>query len=236
MNDEIKHRGLDDDGFYIDNQIALGMRRLSIIDLDTGSQPIYNQDKSLVIIFNGEIYNYKDLKKDLVAKGYDFYTESDTEVILHCYEEYKADYHFAPTELAKENLLKENHEIEVVYPVHLNPVIRELAAEKFEDVARVNLIEPLDYQPFINLMNKSYLILTDSGGIQEEASSLGKPIMVSRDTTEIPEAVHAGTIIKVGTDKKEIYETTNQLLKDGAVHIKMSQASNLYGMAKQVGE
>nr|WP_306806892.1 UDP-N-acetylglucosamine 2-epimerase (non-hydrolyzing) [Halanaerobium congolense] len=127
------------------------------------------------------------------------------------------------------DILIENDEVEVVFPVHLNPVIRELAAEKFEDAARVHLIEPLDYEPFINLMNKSYLILTDSGGIQEEAPSLGKPVLVLRDTTERPEAVNAGTVKKVGTDKEAIYNTANELLNDDQAYIEMSQASNPYG-------
>jgi len=127
------------------------------------------------------------------------------------------------------DVLKENNEAEVVFPVHLNPVIRELAAEKFEDAARVHLIEPLDYEPFINLMNKSYLILTDSGGVQEEAPSLGKPVLVLRDTTERPEAVNAGTVKKVGTDKVAIYNTANELLNDEQTYLKMSQASNPYG-------
>lgn len=89
MNNQIIHRGPDDDGVFLDNNIGLGMRRLSIIDLDTGSQPIFNEDNTLVIVFNGEIYNYKSLKKDLINKGHIFYTNSDTEVVLHCYEEYK---------------------------------------------------------------------------------------------------------------------------------------------------
>lgn len=130
------------------------------------------------------------------------------------------------------DVLIENDETEVVFPVHLNPVIRELAAEKFEDEARVHLIEPLDYEPFINLMNKSYLILTDSGGIQEEAPSLGKPVLVLRDTTERPEAIKAGTVKKIGTDKVIIHKIANKLLNDNQAYIKMSQASNPYGDGK----
>ena len=91
MADIIIHRGPDSDGYYIDDNCALGFRRLSIIDLDGGTQPIYNEDKSKVIIFNGEIYNYKEIKKDLIKKGHKFSTESDTEVILHGYEEYNED-------------------------------------------------------------------------------------------------------------------------------------------------
>lgn len=91
MADLIKHRGPDSEGYYIDDTIAMGFRRLSIIDLDTGSQPIYNEEKNMVITFNGEIYNYKYLKEDLIAKGHKFKTNTDTEVILHGYEEYKED-------------------------------------------------------------------------------------------------------------------------------------------------
>lgn len=91
MADMIKHRGPDSDGYYTDDNVALGFRRLSIIDLDGGTQPIYNENKDMVIVFNGEIYNYKEIKKDLVAKGYKFSTKTDTEVILHGYEEYKEE-------------------------------------------------------------------------------------------------------------------------------------------------
>lgn len=91
MADRIIHRGPDSDGYYVDSTVALGFRRLSIIDLNTGSQPIYNEKKDKVIIFNGEIYNYQEIKKDLIKKGYKFKTKTDTEVILHGYEEYKED-------------------------------------------------------------------------------------------------------------------------------------------------
>ena len=91
MADRIIHRGPDSDGYYVDSTVALGFRRLSIIDLNTGSQPIYNEKKDKVIIFNGEIYNYQEIKKDLMKKGYKFKTKTDTEVILHGYEEYKED-------------------------------------------------------------------------------------------------------------------------------------------------
>lgn len=91
MADIIKHRGPDSDGYYVDNNIALGFRRLSIIDLDKGSQPIFNEDKDKVIVFNGEIYNYKEIREELKSKGHKFSTNTDTEVILHGYEEYKED-------------------------------------------------------------------------------------------------------------------------------------------------
>ena len=91
MADLIKHRGPDSDGYYTDDYVALGFRRLSIIDLEGGTQPIYNEDKTKLIFFNGEIYNYQELKEDLMAKGHKFTTETDTEVLLHGYEEYTED-------------------------------------------------------------------------------------------------------------------------------------------------
>ena len=88
MNDKIIHRGPDEDGVFADDSLGLGMRRLSIIDISTGKQPIYNEDKSLVIVLNGEVYNYKSLREDLIQKGHKFTTTSDTETVLHCFEEY----------------------------------------------------------------------------------------------------------------------------------------------------
>ena len=127
------------------------------------------------------------------------------------------------------DILEQSKDTEVVYPVHLNPKIKKLAQKHFGENQRVHLIEPLDYEPFVNLMNKSYLVLTDSGGIQEEAPSLGKPVLVLRDTTERPEAVEAGTVKKVGTDQMRIVESTLKLLKDEESYKEMSASSNPYG-------
>ena len=89
MTEVITHRGPDSDGFFADNSISMGFRRLSIIDLDAGHQPIYNEDKSLVLTFNGEIYNYKEIRKELIEKGHRFYTETDSEVLIHGFEEWQ---------------------------------------------------------------------------------------------------------------------------------------------------
>ena len=105
------------------------------------------------------------------------------------------------------DLLNDFDDIQVVFPVHKNPKVRQVVREELGDVDRVTLIDPLDYEPFANLMAKSYLILTDSGGIQEEAPALGKPVLVLRDTTERPEAVDAGTVRLVGTDKDAVYKS-----------------------------
>jgi UDP-N-acetylglucosamine 2-epimerase (non-hydrolysing) len=124
---------------------------------------------------------------------------------------------------------KFRNEIEFFIPVHRNPMVRQVVNEMLENVENVELIEPLDYEPFVHLMKASHIILTDSGGVQEEAPSLGKPVLVLREKTERPEAVKAGTVKLVGTDEKVIFEETNRLLTDRQEYEKMSQAVNPYG-------
>lgn len=126
-------------------------------------------------------------------------------------------------------LLNENDDIQVVYPVHLNPAVQEIANEILGDNPRIHLIEPLGVVDFHNLASKSYLILTDSGGVQEEAPSLGKPVLVLRDTTERPEGVEAGTLKLAGTDEETIFELSNELLNDKQKYDQMAKASNPYG-------
>lgn len=125
-------------------------------------------------------------------------------------------------------IVNENPDIKVIYPIHLNPLVRQTANEVFQHNDRIHLIEPLDVLDFHNFMKQSYLILTDSGGIQEEAPSLGKPVLVMRDTTERPEGVEAGTLRLVGTDELKIYEAVTRLL-DKEEYMKMSKAVNPYG-------
>ena len=120
-------------------------------------------------------------------------------------------------------------EIEVVYPVHLSPAVQEAAKDILAGHDRIHLIEPLDVLDFHNLASRSYFIMTDSGGVQEEAPSLGKPVLVLRDTTERPEGVRAGTLKLVGTDPVRVKEAMTALLTDGALYIQMSQAPNPYG-------
>ncbi|MBL4966660.1 non-hydrolyzing UDP-N-acetylglucosamine 2-epimerase [Bacillus halotolerans] len=126
-------------------------------------------------------------------------------------------------------IVEEFKDVQVVYPVHLNPVVREAAQKHFGDSDRVHLIEPLEVIDFHNFASKSYFILTDSGGVQEEAPSLGKPVLVLRDTTERPEGVEAGTLKLAGTDEDRIYQLAKQLLTDADEYNKMSHASNPYG-------
>ncbi|MEG1506320.1 MAG: UDP-N-acetylglucosamine 2-epimerase (non-hydrolyzing), partial [Bacilli bacterium] len=126
-------------------------------------------------------------------------------------------------------VLDEFSDVKVIYPIHLNPKVREVANEIFSGCNQVKLIEPLEVFDFHNFQNKSYIILTDSGGIQEEAPSLGKPVLVLRDTTERPEGIKAGTLKLVGTDEEVIYQETKRLLTDKEEYNRMSKASNPYG-------
>jgi len=124
---------------------------------------------------------------------------------------------------------KAHPDTEILYPVHLNPHVREPVNRLLQGIHNVHLIEPLDYLPFVYLMNRAHIILTDSGGIQEEAPSLGKPVLVMRDTTERPEAVEAGTVKLVGTEVSVICENLNTLLNDEHAYAAMSRAHNPYG-------
>jgi len=120
-------------------------------------------------------------------------------------------------------------DVNIVYPVHLNPNVRVPVNKILEGIDNIFLIEPLDYEPFVFLMSQSFLILTDSGGIQEEAPSLGKPVLVMRDTTERPEALSAGTVKLVGTNKSLIVKEVENLLNDRDMYLKMSKSHNPYG-------
>lgn len=130
---------------------------------------------------------------------------------------------------AIKRVLDEHDDLKAVYPIHMNPVVRDAAREIFDGDDRIRIIEPLDVLDFHNFMNHSYLILTDSGGIQEEAPALGKPVLVMRDTTERPEGVTAGTLKLVGTSENVIYETFKLLIEDDNEYKKMAHAINPYG-------
>lgn len=130
---------------------------------------------------------------------------------------------------ALRQIVTEYDDIEIVFPVHRNPKVREVVDAELGGIERVHLIDPLDYQPFANLLARSYLVLTDSGGIQEEAPALGKPVLVLRDTTERPEAIDAGTVKLIGTAKDAVYRETRLLLTDKAEYERMSNACNPYG-------
>ncbi|SRR6056297_263063 len=135
---------------------------------------------------------------------------------------------------AVNDIIKSSPEAEVVFPVHLNPKVRKKAYKYLKNNKKVHLIEPLGYLEFANLMNKAYLIMTDSGGIQEEAPGLGKPVLVLRDTTERQEAIQAGTVKKVGVNREIIFKEADLLLKNNDQYLKMAEATNPYGDGKAV--
>jgi len=130
---------------------------------------------------------------------------------------------------AIKRLLAEHDDVQVIYPVHLNPAVREVADEILGNDSRIHLIEPLEVFDFHNFAARSYMILTDSGGVQEEAPSLGKPVLVLRDTTERPEGIAAGTLKLAGTEEETIYNLAKELLEDSAAYEEMAHASNPYG-------
>ena len=126
-------------------------------------------------------------------------------------------------------VVDEHKDVKVIYPIHMNPKVREIADKYLGDSNQIHLIDPLEVLDFHNFMNAAHIILTDSGGIQEEAPSLGKPVLVMRDTTERPEGVEAGTLKLVGTGEQSIYENFQLLLEDRSAYLKMSHATNPYG-------
>lgn len=126
-------------------------------------------------------------------------------------------------------VMDEHPDVKAIYPIHMNPIVRKTAMEILGDDERIHIIEPLDVLDFHNFQSRSYLILTDSGGIQEEAPSLGKPVLVMRDTTERPEGIAAGTLKLVGTEEENIYQHFKELLEDKTCYEKMAHASNPYG-------
>ena len=136
---------------------------------------------------------------------------------------------------AVRRIVDADESVEVVFPLHLNPKVRQLAIPILGSHERIHLIEPLEYEPFANLINRAYLVLTDSGGIQEEAPALGKPVLVLRTETERPEAVAAGTVKMAGVEEETIFEMAMELLSDKEAYGKMSKAVNPYGDGKASG-
>lgn len=181
---------------------------------------------------------HNELKESLLSFGYDVNRLSaDRRMVLvtgHRRENFGDG--FLNICHAIKNLAQANPQVDFVYPVHLNPNVRRPVMEILgEGLPNVFLIEPLSYLPFVFMMEKSHLILTDSGGVQEEAPGLGKPVLVMRNTTERPEALDAGTVMLVGTDREKIETSVTALLTDEALYRKMSQAQNPYGDGKACG-
>ncbi|MFL9556555.1 non-hydrolyzing UDP-N-acetylglucosamine 2-epimerase [Acinetobacter baumannii] len=172
------------------------------------------QDQQLIQNFEQE-FNFLDKNKKMIL------------VTGHRRENFGQGFLNICTALAQ--LAKKYPNVQIIYPVHLNPNVQQPVNELLTGISNIHLIAPQDYLPFVYLMNQSFLILTDSGGIQEEAPSLGKPVLVMRDTTERPEAVEAGTVRLVGTDVNRIVELVTQLLDDQKLYAGMASAHNPYG-------
>ena len=168
--------------------------------------------------------------KDIMIDGYEVTNKKIILVTGHRRENFGEG--FLNICKALKEIALEHQDIDIVYPVHLNPNVQKPVFELLSDIQNIYLIKPLDYEPFVYLMSKSYIILTDSGGVQEEAPSLGKPVLVMRDSTERPEAVKAGTVKLVGTDKDLIVRETNKLLIHRELYKVMSEAHNPYGDGK----
>lgn len=179
-----------------------------------------------------EKLNSSEKLKDEFSKQFDFLSAARKIILVtgHRRESFGDGFENICQALAQ--VAKKFPDVDIVYPVHLNPNVREPVNRLLADVGNIYLIEPLDYLPFVYLMNRSYIILTDSGGIQEEAPSLGKPVLVMRNTTERPEAVDAGTVKLVGTEVEAIVSNLTILLTNSDVYQSMSFAHNPYGDGK----
>jgi UDP-N-acetylglucosamine 2-epimerase (non-hydrolysing) len=164
-----------------------------------------------------------------ISSGFDFLDARKKLILVTGHRRENFGHGFERICMAIAKIAESNSDVQVVYPVHLNPQVQEPVNRLLGGLKNVHLIAPLDYLPFVYLMIKSYIILTDSGGIQEEAPSLGKPVLVMRDTTERPEAVAAGTVRLVGTSVGEIVKQTQTLLSDSAAYELMTRAHNPYG-------
>ncbi|MCI8284182.1 MAG: UDP-N-acetylglucosamine 2-epimerase (non-hydrolyzing) [Firmicutes bacterium] len=165
--------------------------------------------------------------EDDILKNMDF--ENKRVILVTCHRRENLGEYMMNIFSAIRDIAQEFNDVEVVYPVHLNPKVRELAGSILSGCENVHLIDPLSYQPFVNLMAKSYFVITDSGGMQEEAPSLGKPVLVVRRETERPEALAAGTVKLAGVERETIAAMARELLTDAAEYAKMSKASNPYG-------
>lgn len=181
-----------------------------------------------------KIQNNPSLEKEIIAKLTSLYPFNPTRKILlvtgHRRENHGQG--FINICAAFKTLAEKNSHVDIVYPVHMNPNVQKPVKEILGDIPNVYLIEPLQYETFLYLMDKSYFIITDSGGVQEEAPSLGKPVLVMRDTTERPEALEAGTVKLVGTDTAKIITEAQLLLDSDQAYTTMSKAHNPYGDGK----
>lgn len=181
------------------------------------------------LLFAKEKIEYNDLLLESLHKQFDFLSDERRMILVTGHRRESFGGGFERICQALKTLACQHPDIDIIYPVHLNPNVQEPVNRLLNGVDNIILIEPVDYLPFIYLMNRSHIILTDSGGVQEEAPSLGKPVLVMRETTERPEAVAAGTVKLVGTDVAKIVDSINQLLSDQTMYQAMSVAHNPYG-------
>jgi UDP-N-acetylglucosamine 2-epimerase len=165
--------------------------------------------------------------EDHILKDIDF--EDKRVITVTCHRRENLGENMESIFSALRDIVSSFDDVEIVYPMHMNPKVREAAGKVLKGAGRIHLIEPLTYQPFANLMAKSYMIITDSGGMQEEAPSLGKPVLVVRKETERPEAIEAGTVKLAGTNRETIYKMAETLLTDEKEYEKMAKAVNPYG-------
>ncbi len=201
-----------------DNLLASGVKKENI--LVTGNTVI---DALSMVLSDNYVFPEKILNEIDYSKKIILLTAHRREYWGECMKEvFKAI----------KDIIAENPDTELIFPVHLNPIVSDTAKEVFGPMDRVHLIEPLDYKSFVNLMNKVYLILTDSGGIQEEAPSLGKPVIVIRNETERHEAVEAGTVKIAGVDYDNVYNITKDLLTNTEIYSKMAKSVSPYGDGK----
>lgn len=165
--------------------------------------------------------------EDETLKAMDF--ENKRVICVTCHRRENLGENMEQIFTALRDIAKEFDDVEIVYPIHMNPKVREIAGRIFEGTENIHLIEPLQYQPFVNLMARSYFIVTDSGGMQEEAPSLGKPVLVVRRETERPEAIEAGTVKLAGVERDTIYAMAKELLTNQEAYDSMAHAANPYG-------
>lgn len=168
--------------------------------------------------------------EDEMLKSIDF--ENKKVILLTCHRRENWGEPMEEIFRAVKSIVKENPDTHLIFPMHLNPIVRNAAKSILGDNDRISLIEPLDYEPFANLMAKSYLLLTDSGGVQEEAPALGKPVVVLRTETERPEAVEAGTVKVAGVKEEKVYQISDRLIRDKSYYESVANAVNPYGDGK----
>lgn len=188
-----------------------------------------NKDQTVIITGNTAIDALKTTVSDFYSHPVMDWVGRDTLILLTAHRRESFGEPMRRTFKAIKQIVDEFEHVKVVYPVHLNPTVQEAAKEVLGKSKRIKLIEPLDVLDFHNFMKMAHIILTDSGGIQEEAPSLGKPVLVLRDTTERPEGIEAGTLKLVGTNPERIYAATKKLLTDKKYHKMMSETPNPYG-------